>query len=234
VPAPVSWEARDGVALIALHDRSALGDAAEELEAIHEAVERAPNIGAALVYAATPGSFAASGVAPTPAAAWRKPLVVALDGVASAGGYALCCRADVLLATQRASFQLDVRGREDEVALELLASSFAQLPYRVAMTMALSGKPLSAPRAHEIGFVVELIGASGLLPAAERWATSIAEHHPAAARAVKEAALTGLGHDLESALRSNFPAVEAYAASAESKDALHALASGRPSRPRRR
>ncbi len=67
-----------------------------------------------------------------------------------------------------------------------------RLPQRVgwanAMEMLVTGKPMSAQRASEIGLVWKLVEADELQPTARAWARTLTEAAPLAQRATKEVA----------------------------------------------
>ena len=86
----------------------------------------------------------------------RKPLIVAVDGLATAGGCETVLSADIVVATRRSSFGLA------EVKRNLIAGAggLFRLPQAIgksaAMEVILTGEPLSAQRAYELGLVSRL------------------------------------------------------------------------------
>jgi enoyl-CoA hydratase len=90
---------------------------------------------------------------------WRdrvKPIVAAVDGLATAGGCEIVLSTDMVVASSRSSFGLA------EVKRNLVASGggLFRLPRavgrNVAMEVVLTGEPLSAQRAFELGLVNRL------------------------------------------------------------------------------
>jgi enoyl-CoA hydratase len=82
-----------------------------------------------------------------------KPLIAAVDGPALAGGFELALACDLVVASTRASFGIP------EVKRGLLASGGGvtrlprRVPYNVALELGLTGSPLSAQRAYELGLI---------------------------------------------------------------------------------
>lgn len=86
-----------------------------------------------------------------------KPIIAAVDGLATAGGCELVLACDMVVATTQSSFGLA------EVKRNLVAGAggLFRLPQaigrNVAMEMILTGEPLSAERAHQLGLVNRLV-----------------------------------------------------------------------------
>lgn len=86
-----------------------------------------------------------------------KPVVVAVDGLATAGGCEIVLACDLVVATTRSSFGLA------EVKRNLIAGAggLFRLPRAIgraaAMEAILTGEPLSAERAHQLGLVNRLV-----------------------------------------------------------------------------
>ncbi len=87
----------------------------------------------------------------------KKPVIVAVDGLATAGGCEIVLAADLVVASMRSSFGLA------EVKRNLVAGAggLFRLPRAIgrnaAMELILTGEPLSAERAHELGLVNRLV-----------------------------------------------------------------------------
>lgn len=106
----------------------------------------------------------------------RKPIVVAVDGLATAGGCEIVLAADIVVASQRSSFGLA------EVKRNLVAGAggLFRLPRAIgkaaAMEVILTGDPLPASRAYELGLVNRLTengkALEGAIEIAEKIATS--------------------------------------------------------------
>jgi enoyl-CoA hydratase/carnithine racemase len=112
-----------------------------------------------------------------------KPVIASVNGVAYAGGFALAMQCDLCVAAEDARFAIT------EVKVGRGAPWAAPLPWlippRVAMQILLTGDPVSAARAHEIGLVNEVVPAAGLQAAAQRLAERIAANAPLSVLAAK-------------------------------------------------
>ena len=110
----------------------------------------------------------------------RKPVIVAVDGLATAGGCEIALAADIVVATTRSGFGLA------EVTRSLIAGAggLFRLPRAVgqgpALDMILTGEPMPAARAYELGLVARLVEPGMALDAARRLAGQIAGAAPLA------------------------------------------------------
>lgn len=116
----------------------------------------------------------------------KKPLIAAVEGFALAGGLELALSADLIVAAKGAKFGIP------EVTVGLFAAAGALLrlprvlPYGRAMKMALTGAPIVAEEAHELGMVAELAEKGEALSAAIELAEKISQNAPLALMASKE------------------------------------------------
>lgn len=105
-----------------------------------------------------------------------KPVIAAVNGVAFAGGFLLAQSCDLCIAADTATFAIS------EVKVGRGAPWAAPLPWlippRVAMQLLLTGDPITARRAHEIGLVNEVVPAADLHGAAQAMAERIAANAP--------------------------------------------------------
>jgi enoyl-CoA hydratase len=112
-----------------------------------------------------------------------KPIVVAVDGLATAGGLELVLAADIVVATTRSAFGLA------EVRRNLIAAAggLFRLPQAIgrgpALDAILTGAPIGAHRAYELGLVSRLVEPGDALDEAMRLARDIVEAAPLAVRA---------------------------------------------------
>ena len=109
-----------------------------------------------------------------------KPLIVAIDGLATAGGCEITLACDMVVATTRSSFGLA------EVKRNLIAGAggLFRLPQAIgkaaAMEAILTGDPLSATRAYELGLVTKLVEPGEAESAAMAMAAKVATSAPMA------------------------------------------------------
>ncbi|HEX3752086.1 MAG TPA: enoyl-CoA hydratase-related protein [Streptosporangiaceae bacterium] len=128
-----------------------------------------------------------------------KPTIAAVNGVAYAGGFLLAQQCDLCLAAESARFAITEvkvgRGSPWAVPLPLL------IPPRAAMEIVLTGDPISAPRAYELGLVNRVVPDAELPAAAQALAERIAANAPLSVRAAKRTVY----------LAAERPLTEAYA-----------------------
>lgn len=112
-----------------------------------------------------------------------KPVVAAVNGIAYGGGFLLAQQCDLVLAAEHARFAVSEaklgRGAPWAAPLSWL------IPPRVAMQLLVTGDPISAQRAHEVGLVNEVVPAAGLHDAAQSLGERIAANAPLSVAAAK-------------------------------------------------
>jgi enoyl-CoA hydratase len=116
----------------------------------------------------------------------RKPIIVAIDGLATAGGCEITLACDIVVATTRSAFGLA------EVKRNLIAGAggLYRLPRAIgrstAMYAILTGEPISAQRAYDLGLVTSLVEPGQAEAEATRIAEQIAAAAPLAVYASRE------------------------------------------------
>jgi enoyl-CoA hydratase/carnithine racemase len=230
----VLFDARDdGIAIITLNRpeaRNALGkEIREGLFAAWERFERDPALRVAILTGAGDKAFCAGGdlkemtetrmavpprdMFPVPGDTLEltKPTIAAVNGVAFAGGWMIAQACDLCVASTNAKFAItEVKvGRSSPWAAPLIH----MIPQRIMMEIVLTGKPISAQRAYEIGLVNRLALPERLMNVALELAAEILEGAPLSVRAAREtvmlstemgrsAALAAARHASEWAYRS--------------------------------
>ena len=113
-----------------------------------------------------------------------KPTIAAVNGVAYAGGFLLAQNCDLVIAAESARFAVtEVKvGRGSPWAAPL---SWLVGP-RIAMEILLTGDPLTAARAREVGLVNQVVPDGELRAAAQALAERIAANAPLSVRAAKQ------------------------------------------------
>ena len=114
-----------------------------------------------------------------------KPLIAAVEGFAVAGGLEVALACDLIVAARGARLGIPEVKRSLVAAGGGLLRLPRMLPRNVAMEMALTGDPLPAERAHELGLVNRLAEPGGALDAALELAATIAANGPLALAATK-------------------------------------------------
>jgi enoyl-CoA hydratase len=116
----------------------------------------------------------------------RKPLIAAIEGFAMAGGLEIALSCDILVASSGARLGIPEVKRSLVAAAGALLRLPQRVPYGVAMELALTGEPIDAERAAELGLVNRLAEPGGAVDAALDLAAQIARNGPLALIASKE------------------------------------------------
>ena len=118
-----------------------------------------------------------------------KPIIAAVEGYCYAGGMEILQAFDVRVAAESAQLAIS------EVQRGLFPMSAStirlqrQIPYTVAMEMLLTGEPMSAARAYEVGLVGHVVPDGKALERARAIADRIAANGPLAVRNIKASVL---------------------------------------------
>ncbi|MEE4454076.1 enoyl-CoA hydratase/isomerase family protein [Novosphingobium resinovorum] len=113
-----------------------------------------------------------------------KPTIAAVNGVAFAGGWMIAQACDLCVASTGAKFAItEVKvGRGSPWAAPLIH----MIPQRIFMEIVLTGKPIDAQRAYEIGLVNRLAEPGAVLDAALELAREVLEGAPLSVKAARE------------------------------------------------
>jgi enoyl-CoA hydratase len=140
-------------------------------------------------------------------AAFTKPLIAAVNGYALGGGCELALMCDLIIAGDNARFG------QPEINLGIIAGGGGTQRWPktagkyVAMEVNLTGAPISAQRAYQVGIVNKVVPAELTIEVAKRLGRRIGEKAPLAARLVKESVNQALETPLQQGLaveRRNF------------------------------
>lgn len=157
----------------------------------------------------------------------RKPLIGAVEGWALAGGFELLLACDLVVAAEDARFGVP------EVTRSLVAAGGAALqlprrvPFAVALELLLTGDPLEAPRAAQIGLVNQVVPAGEALGAAVALAARIAENGPLAVAATKEIARSSADWTLEQGWKEQASIIAPVFGSEDAREGATAFAQKR-------
>ena len=203
----VLFDARDdGVAIITINrheQRNALGkDVRDGLFAAWDRFERDPALRVAILTGTGEKAFCAGGdlkemverqlqvpprdMFPVPGdnIELSKPTIAAVNGVAFAGGWMIAQACDLCVASTEARFAItEVKvGRSSPWAAPLIH----MIPQRIMMEIILTGKPITAQRAYEIGLVNRLAEPEALMAKALELANEILDGAPLSVKAGRE------------------------------------------------
>jgi enoyl-CoA hydratase len=158
----------------------------------------------------------------------RKPLIGAVEGWALAGGFELLLACDLVVAAETARFGVP------EVKRSLVAAGGAALqlprriPFAVALEMLLTGEPLDAPRAAQLGLVNRVTAEGGALGGALALAATIAANGPLAVAATKQIARSSADWTLEQGWTEQDRLVQPVFGSEDAREGAAAFAERRP------
>jgi enoyl-CoA hydratase/carnithine racemase len=157
-----------------------------------------------------------------------KPLIAAVNGLALGGGLEVVLACDLRVAAENA------RLGAPEVTLGLIPGWGGtqrlprQLPWAVAARILLTGQPLSAQEALQVGLVNAVVPAAEVMAEARRLAESLLKCGPLALRAAKRAALEGYDLPLAQGLALEERLFNSLAYTEDVREGLSAFSEKRP------
>ena len=158
----------------------------------------------------------------------KKPVIVAVDGLATAGGCEIVLASDLVVATTRSSFGLA------EVKRNLIAGAggLFRLPRAIgksaAMEAILTGEPIPAPRAYELGLVSRLVEPGEATNEALRLAEQITANAPMAVWESRRVVLASEYEDDDTLKKMTNSAMGTVMTSEDLKEGLTAFIEKRP------
>jgi enoyl-CoA hydratase len=114
-----------------------------------------------------------------------KPLIAAVEGFAVAGGLEVALSCDLIVASRGTRLGVPEVKRSLVAAAGALLRLPRALPRNVAFELALTGEPIDAERAYELGLVNRLTEPGAAVEAAVELASTIAANGPLALAATK-------------------------------------------------
>lgn len=154
-----------------------------------------------------------------------KPVIAAVHGYAYAGGWLLAQMCDLCVADETAKFAIT----EAKVGRGMPWASpvIHMLPQRILMEVAMTGDPLSAQRAYELGYINRLMSKGQAVQGAVELAQKLMANAPLTVRAAKEMVRLSTEMGRTAALRASN---HAFATVYLSEDALEGPRSFREKR----
>ncbi|MEU8896071.1 enoyl-CoA hydratase-related protein [Nocardia sp. NPDC048505] len=161
-----------------------------------------------------------------------KPTIAAVNGVAYAGGWMIAQACDLCVASTTARFAItEVRvGRSSPWAAPLIH----MIPQRVMMELLLTGQPVTAQRAYEIGLVNRLAEPARLLDTAVALAREILDGAPLSVRAARDTVMLATEMGRSAALHAARTVAEPCYRSEDAQEGPRAFAEKRAPRWRGR
>ena len=126
-----------------------------------------------------------------------KPTIAAVNGVAYAGGFLLAQMCDLCVAAEHARFAIT------EARVGRGAPWAAPLPWlvppRIAMELLVTGEPITAARAHEVGLVNRVVPMAALRDSVQALGETIAANAPLSVAAAKRTVYLAMAAPYEAA-----------------------------------
>lgn len=158
-----------------------------------------------------------------------KPTIAAVQGACIGYGLTGVLFCDFVIASTDAVFCYP----EVTLGIPTIVGAI-RLPQRVgwanAMELLLTGQPMSAERAHEIGLVWKLVQPENVLETAQGWARTLTAAAPLAQRATKEVAWRSAQMSWIDAVRFGETMRKVAASTHDAAEGLHARRDRRPAR----
>ncbi|MFC1402770.1 MULTISPECIES: enoyl-CoA hydratase/isomerase family protein [Streptacidiphilus] len=155
-----------------------------------------------------------------------KPTIAAVNGAAFAGGWMLAQACDLCVASTSATFAVsEVKvGRSSPWASPLIH----MIPQRIMMEILLTGRPITAQRAYEIGLVNRVSDPETLMDTALDLARDILAGAPLSVRAARETVMLATEMGRSAALKAARHASELCYNSEDAQEGPRAFAEKRP------
>jgi enoyl-CoA hydratase len=156
-------------------------------------------------------------------AAFGKPLIAAVNGYALGGGCELALMCDLIIAGDSARFG------QPEINLGIIpgAGGTQRWPRTAgkyaAMEIMLSGSPVTARRAHELGIVNKVVPAEMTVEVAKRTARQLGDKAPLALRMAKEAVLKAFESPLSEGMAAERKSFYFLFSTEDQKEGMHAF-----------
>lgn len=155
-----------------------------------------------------PTTFGAGDAAGTPRLTERfqltKPLIARVNGYALGGGFELALACDIIVAADHATFGLP----EAKHGLVPGAGGFfrlmRQIPLKAAVAHAMTGRPMTAARAYELGLVNDVVPYADLDGCVDGYVRDILRSSPHAVRVLKEVAARSAHLSLPEAFKTGY------------------------------
>tara|TARA_R110000824_G_scaffold63142_3_gene166401 strand:- start:417 stop:1184 length:768 start_codon:yes stop_codon:yes gene_type:complete len=154
-----------------------------------------------------------------------KPTIAAVNGVAFAGGWMIAQACDLCVASSSAKFAItEVKvGRGSPWAAPLIS----MIPQRIMMEIILTGKPVTAQRAYEIGLVNRIAEPDALMATALELAKEVLEGAPLSVKAGRETVMLATEMGRSAALQAARAAHELTYTSRDAQEGPRAFAEKR-------
>jgi enoyl-CoA hydratase/carnithine racemase len=244
----ILWEVEDGIAVITIdrpQQRNAINRGVNEgLHKAFDLFENDASLRVAILTASGDKAFCA-GMDLKEAAAMQlrvpprnflpvlgdgihvtKPVIAAVNGLAYAGGWLFAQMCDLCIAADHAVFGIT----EAKVGrgMPWAAPLTRMLPQRIVMELLLTGQPLTARRAYELGYVNAVVPLADLRAKAMEMARTIAANAPLTVKAARELVYLSSEMGRSAGLRAAHHLFESVYLSEDAQEGPRAFAEKRP------
>jgi len=152
-----------------------------------------------------------------------KPLVAAVTGSALAGGTEIALACDLIVCSEETNFGLP----EVKRSLVAAAGGLFRLPRAIGMAPALevilTGDPLSAERAYQLGMINKVVPGDQVMDEARKLAERIAANAPLAVQASRRVAMGAYADSDESLWKASFKEFQGLASTEDYKEGPRAF-----------
>lgn len=128
-----------------------------------------------------------------------KPMIVAANGAAVAGGFEIALNCDMVIAAEHARFGF-TEVKIGFMALSGLSRLIRDIPRKVAIEMAITGELINAERAYELGLVNRVVLKEDLMKVTMEIARGIANNAPVGVRLSRQLMHVSQQTSLENAM----------------------------------
>jgi enoyl-CoA hydratase/crotonobetainyl-CoA hydratase len=157
-----------------------------------------------------------------------KPLIAAVEGHALGGGFEIALACDLIVAASDASFGLPEVRRGLVAAAGGVLRLPRRIPQNVALELVLTGAPLAAGRAHELGLLARVAEPGQALAVARELAGVIADNAPLAVRTAKRLVYESGDWPAAELFDRQRPIVQAVRDSEDAREGARAFVEKRP------
>jgi enoyl-CoA hydratase len=157
-----------------------------------------------------------------------KPLLAAVDGTALGGGLEICLACDLIVATRASKFGLPEVKRSVLAGAGGLVRLPRYLPRKLAMEMVLTGDPIDAQRAYDLGLVNVLVDEGQAVAGALELAERINVNAPLAVRASRKVVLEAPEADEDAGFAAGTREMQPIFETEDFKEGPRAFAEKRP------
>lgn len=153
----------------------------------------------------------------------EKPIIVAVEGFAVAGGFEIALSCDILVASKGAVFGLPEPKRGLVASGGGLIRLAERIPYHVAMELALTGDTIDADRAYALGLINHLVEPGEAFDRAMEVAARIVANAPLSINASKSIVKESRDWPLEESFARQIQYAGPVAASQDSREGAAAF-----------